>query len=299
MNETIAERLFLLRKQRGLSQEELADLTEVSRQAMSKWERGEAVPDIDKLIKLSQIYDVSIDSIVKGNAEESEEDDFFRPLTEEAASEPLPEIKVSSPEMTEKYPEMTESTPKNEFAEMGSDMQKAFTEMGKDMKETFTQFGQDMKKTFAGNYAEPTQSPNMEIRTAEPAPDAQIAGLGFNSLADGEEPFKNTNWKMLYAFPIYAVAIGLMFLFGMFFGCWEWSWLFVLAIPLYYTTVSAMQKRNPAIFCYPVLMVIVQMIGGFWFNMWATSWIGYLTIPFYYTAVVPYLKKHVKYFRDK
>lgn len=292
MNETIAERLFLLRKQKGLSQEELADMTEVSRQAVSKWERGEAVPDIDKLVKLSEIYGVSIDSIVKGNAAETEEDDFFRPLTEEAASEPLPEIKVSSPEMMG-------SVPKNEFEEMGSDMQKAFNEMGKDMKETFTNFGSDMKKAFSGNYAEPTQAPNIEIRTAEPAPDAQIAGLGFNSLAEQEEPFKNTNWKMLYAFPIYAVAIGLMFLFGMFFGCWSWSWLFLMAIPLYYTTVSAMQKRNPAIFCYPVLMVIVQMIGGFWFNMWATSWIGYLTIPFYYTAVVPYIKKHVKYFQKK
>ena len=173
--------------------------------------------------------------------------------------------------------------------------------MGKDMKETFTQFGQDMKKTFGSGsvYAEPTQAPNMEIRTAEPTPDTQIAGLGFNSLADGEEPFHNINWKMLYTFPIYVVAIGLMFFFGMFFGCWAWSWLFVLAIPLYYTTISAMQKRNPAIFCYPVLMVIMQMIGGFWFNMWATSWIWYLTIPFYYTAVVPYLKKHVKYFQNK
>ena len=290
MNETIAERLFLLRKQKGLSQEELADMTEVSRQAVSKWERGEAVPDIDKLVKLSQIYDVSIDSIVKGDAEEK---DFFRPLTEEAAkSEPLPEIK-------ENPPKMSENTPKNEFEEMGRDMQTAFTEMGKDMQKTFTQFGQDMKKTFTGNYAEPTQAPNMEIRTAEPASDAQIAGLGFNSIADGDEPFKNINWKMLYTFPIYAVAIGLMFLFGMFFGCWAWSWLFVLAIPLYYTTVAAMQKRNPAIFCYPVLMVIMQMIGGCWFNMWATSWIWYLTIPFYYTAVVPYLKKHVNYFQKK
>lgn len=295
MNETIAERLFLLRKQRGLSQEELADLTEVSRQAVSKWERGEAVPDIDKLVKLSEIYGVSIDSIVKGNAEESEEDDFFRPLTEEAAkSEPFSEI-------TENFPEMTENTPKNEFEEMGRDMQTAFTEMGRDMKETFTQFGQDMKKTFGSGsaYAEPTQTPNIEIRTAEPAPDTQLAGCGFSSLADRDEPFHNINWKMLYTFPIYAVAIGLMFLFGMFFGCWAWSWLFVLAIPLYYTTVAAMQKRNPAVFCYPVLMVIMQMIGGFWFNMWATSWIWYLTIPFYYTAVVPYLKKHVKYFRNK
>lgn len=80
MNETIAERLFLLRKQKGLSQEELADMTEVSRQAVSKWERGEAVPDIDKLVKLSQIYGVSIDSIVREMRRSRRRTIFFVPL---------------------------------------------------------------------------------------------------------------------------------------------------------------------------------------------------------------------------
>ena len=46
-----------------------------------------------------------------------------------------------------------------------------------------------------------------------------------------------------------------------------------------------------------LLMVILQMIGGFWFDRWETSWLWYLTIPFYYTTIVPYLKKHIKYFR--
>ena len=60
----LANRLAELRKQKGLSQEELADKLQVSRQAISKWERGEASPDTDNLIELAKIYDVSLDELV-------------------------------------------------------------------------------------------------------------------------------------------------------------------------------------------------------------------------------------------
>ena len=63
--------LIRLRKEAGLSQEELADKLAVSRQAVSKWERGEALPDTDNLIRLARLYNVSIDEIV-GYAPEKE-----------------------------------------------------------------------------------------------------------------------------------------------------------------------------------------------------------------------------------
>lgn len=56
--------LIRLRKEKGLSQEELADKLSVSRQAVSKWERGEALPDTDNLIRLAKLYNVSIDELV-------------------------------------------------------------------------------------------------------------------------------------------------------------------------------------------------------------------------------------------
>ena len=62
---TLGERLQKLRKEKGLSQDQLAEALNVSRQAVSKWERDEAVPEIDKVIKLSEIFSVSIDSILK------------------------------------------------------------------------------------------------------------------------------------------------------------------------------------------------------------------------------------------
>ena len=57
-------RLQELRKQKGLSQEELAERLGVSRQAVSKWECGEASPDTDNLIELSKIYCISLDVLV-------------------------------------------------------------------------------------------------------------------------------------------------------------------------------------------------------------------------------------------
>jgi transcriptional regulator with XRE-family HTH domain len=61
-----AENLQALRKSRGMSQENLAELIGVSRQAVSKWESGQSYPEMDKLILLSDLFGVSIDSMVKG-----------------------------------------------------------------------------------------------------------------------------------------------------------------------------------------------------------------------------------------
>jgi len=59
------EKLQSLRKAKGYSQEYLAEKCGISRQAISKWETGIAYPEMDKLICLSKIYDVSIDYLVK------------------------------------------------------------------------------------------------------------------------------------------------------------------------------------------------------------------------------------------
>lgn len=64
MNIEIANKLVKLRKQAGLSQEELADKLGLSRQAVSKWERAEASPDTDNLICLAKLYNVSLDDLL-------------------------------------------------------------------------------------------------------------------------------------------------------------------------------------------------------------------------------------------
>ena len=56
--------IYRLRTERNLSQGDLAEALGVSRQSVSKWETGGSVPDLDKLVKLSQLFGVSLDELV-------------------------------------------------------------------------------------------------------------------------------------------------------------------------------------------------------------------------------------------
>ncbi len=61
------EKLRLLRKESGLTQEELADRLNVSRQAITKWESGDGIPDIENLKQISVLFNTTIDELVKEN----------------------------------------------------------------------------------------------------------------------------------------------------------------------------------------------------------------------------------------
>lgn len=69
----ISETLLSLRNARGLSQEALAEALDVSRQAVSKWETGAALPDVDKIIQLSEFYGVTTDYILKNKSDDRTE----------------------------------------------------------------------------------------------------------------------------------------------------------------------------------------------------------------------------------
>ena len=62
---TLAERILELRTRQKLSQGDLAERLEVSRQSVSKWETGQSVPELDKLIKLADLFGVSVDQLVR------------------------------------------------------------------------------------------------------------------------------------------------------------------------------------------------------------------------------------------
>ena len=63
------EKIFENRKKLGLSQEDLANKLDVWRQTVSKWEVGSATPEVEKIVKLSDIFNVSVDYLVKENEE--------------------------------------------------------------------------------------------------------------------------------------------------------------------------------------------------------------------------------------
>lgn len=65
---TFADNLKTARKEKGFSQEELAATLEVSRQAVSKWEQGETYPEVEKLLQLCRVLEVSMDELFYGES---------------------------------------------------------------------------------------------------------------------------------------------------------------------------------------------------------------------------------------
>lgn len=67
------ERLCQLRKQKGLTQADVAERLAISRQAVSRWEIGAAVPTLEKLKELSELYDVSLNYLMPGDSDSADE----------------------------------------------------------------------------------------------------------------------------------------------------------------------------------------------------------------------------------
>ena len=65
----IADRILYLRKSKGISQEELADKVGVSRQAVSKWESEQSMPDVEKIIIMSDFFGVTTDYYILNDIE--------------------------------------------------------------------------------------------------------------------------------------------------------------------------------------------------------------------------------------
>jgi transcriptional regulator with XRE-family HTH domain len=84
---TLGETIYLYRTQKNWSQGDLAEALDVSRQSISKWENNLAVPDLDKLIRLRTVFNVTLDELVLGIAQDS-------------TAETPPALPVETPEQT-------------------------------------------------------------------------------------------------------------------------------------------------------------------------------------------------------
>lgn len=89
----LADKIIALRKQKGWSQEQLAEQLDISRQSVSKWESGNSIPYLDKIVKLSKLFHVSTDYLLKDEIEETvipeeeeEEQENVRSVTLEEAN---------------------------------------------------------------------------------------------------------------------------------------------------------------------------------------------------------------------
>lgn len=84
----LGENIYRLRTERNMSQGDFADAMEVSRQSVSKWENNSAVPELDKLVKMAQVFGITLDELVSG--EKKEDAPTAPPLPPQPPQEEIP-----------------------------------------------------------------------------------------------------------------------------------------------------------------------------------------------------------------
>ena len=93
----LGENIYALRTLQNMSQGDLADALEVSRQSVSKWENNMAVPELDKLVKMSELFGVSLDTLVHGTVPADGTTDVPQApnKTKASAENPFPPRKIA------------------------------------------------------------------------------------------------------------------------------------------------------------------------------------------------------------
>lgn len=292
MNIEIANRLLQYRKKNSLSQEELAEKIGVSRQAVSKWERAEASPDTDNLIRLAEIYGVTVDELLTGRNADKNED-----LENSSENNVKAEDGSDNPKTDDTYNNDNIDGAENQDCDFGSEQ----TEPGGDRVSFTNEIHVDAKNGdsvhigFDGVHVNAADGTRVNVdqngvfveengrQRVYTAPNGHIFyDDEIKQHMDGKH--KKSIWYK-FPYPIAALIVFLVWGFSGVLGGFACSWLFLLTIPIYYTLVDAIIKRKPHHFCYPVLAVIIFFVWGFWWPAlggFALAWIIFLTIPIYY-----------------
>ena len=112
----LADKIINLRKKNGWSQEELAEKLGVTRQSISKYEGAQSIPDLDKILKLSEIFGVTTDYLIK---DELEEEEYAPSQMQENESESDRSVHKVTMEMANEYLQIIDwSAGKTAFATM-------------------------------------------------------------------------------------------------------------------------------------------------------------------------------------
>ena len=272
MNIETANRLLQYRKENNLSQEELAEKIGVSRQAVSKWERAEASPDTDNLIRLVEIYGVSLDEMLTGKKTQAEPQ--AQPEPEPQADEAKSEAFEPDPDTN--YKRYDKVSFKNGIHVESKDGDKVHISY-KDGVNVYEKNGDKVHVSWDGIQVE--ENGKNHIYTDE------------NGHVYVDEEIQNAHWsnshyRVLTRFPFWAIALIGFLAWGFSGACFGWglSWICFLSIPVYYSLIDAIFKKNPSHFAYPVLTAAAYIIFGYFgiCGGWAYGWIVFITIPIYY-----------------
>ena len=249
--------LIRLRKEAGLSQEELADKLAVSRQAVSKWERGEALPDTDNLIRLAKLYNVSIDEIVGYTPEKGNSAD------------------------NEKFNDNADDT--NNANEDGE----YFTQDGETKKY--------YSKTKGGKHIRFETDGKQKRIVISDDDDEDDEDDDDDDDADSDDyPRRRTGLCDVLDGVYIILCVAAFFVWGAVFNGWETAWTLFITIPIFTSIVSCVRKRRVGKFNFPCFVAFVYLLFGMIFNIWHPLWIIFLLIPAFY-PIARVIDSRIKY----
>ena len=253
MNIEIANRLVELRKEKGFSQEVLAEQLGISRQAVSKWERAESSPDTSNLITLAKLYGVSLDELLATDQEKFESGD---PISEE-------DISGSTVEEEEFQSDYVNIGWQGIHIKDGSDEVHVgrkgihVIEDGKEVVRIGAGYGSDVGE------------------------DGVVIVDDNGVWIDGEVYVHS--WKVDGILSLIAFCIWLWI--GFEYLLWHPGWLVFLVVPIFSSFVDAVRTKNAKRFAYPVLVILGYLYFGFVEGIWHPTWIAFVTVPIYYSIV--------------
>ena len=259
MNIELANRLLQYRKNSGLSQEELAEKLNISRQSVSKWERAEASPDTDNLIELAKIYNVTLDELLNVNKE----------------------INKESKETKNKKVEVDEEV---EFFENDKGETVQFNGSGIKVKTK----DEEVNISFDGIYIKENGKEKVSLKNSHI----------FSSDKQKDKKLHKVK-EILDAILVLSVICVYVLLCS--FDVMEWSkfWVIFVYYPALSSLISAIMKKNPSAFAYPVFVAGIYVTIGMYLGQWHPWWALFVTIPLYYVIVKPFTKKTSIYYKDK
>lgn len=273
-----ANRLYELRKQHGYSQDELAEMLNVSRQAVSKWERSESSPDTDNLIALARLYGVSLDELLGYTAQASDACDDKNETSDAANDETGDDSTVNFESDGDKVHIDEEGIHIED-----KDGAKVVIKGGiaKLVNKVVGDIHVDGAKTTVNG---------KEVHCDKDAPHVEIAD-GKIVVSEKDKTARIINdcvWGVSFLLATIAYL-----LIGFLCNLWHPGWILFFAPFVLGGISNTITHRNASEFPIVFLSLAAYLLMGFLANLWHPGWVVFILIPAYYIVVEP-IKKAVK-----
>lgn len=265
MNIEIANRLLEYRKKSGLSQEELAEKLDISRQSVSKWERAEASPDTDNLIELAKIYGVTMDDLL--NVDKPINFKEEEPVEHVASKGYV--IEINRDNNSHEDEDDNKITLKKDGVYII--YEKTHEKSQLDYEDLYVKVEDENKKI-------------VEIEDFGKVKAVSTKAKKIKSIIDG---------GLILLIVLLYVALCTLEV-----ADWGKFWIIFVAYPMLTSLVEAIVYKDVRKFAYPIFVTVVYLVLGMYFDLWHPFWFVFVTIPLYYVIINIFVKKDEIFYLD-